>query len=272
LRALGVHAAYHSEMAQRSQIALLAKAYHNDTEKSRYELLYKRHLKEARRVTPLLKYYGSERAVYMARMCMQIHGGVGYTKEYQAEQLLRDALVLPIYEGTSQIQSLMATKDVLLNILKNPKDLVQGIAQAKWRTLSARDPLDKKVAKLQALCLGAQQTLLTRMAAKKFRSLSNHKVVDWASKFFKEWDAKKDFSPALLHAERLTLLLTDAAISELLLEQATRFPERRELLERFLEKAIPRAEYNSSLIATTGDRLLDTLDDTPAQLGEKQVG
>jgi hypothetical protein len=272
LRALGVHAAYHSEMAQRSQIALLAKAYRDDTEKSRYELLYKRHLKEARRVTPLLKYYGSERAVYMARMCMQIHGGVGYTKEYQAEQLLRDALVLPIYEGTSQIQSLMATKDVLLNILKNPKDLVQGIAQAKWRMLSARDPLDKKVAKLQALCLGAQQTLLTRMAAKKFRSLSNHKVSDWASKFFKEWDAKKDFSPALLHAERLTLLLTDAAISELLLEQANRFPERRELLECFLEKAISRAEYNSTLIATTGDRLLDSLDDSPAQLEEKQVG
>ena len=166
----------------------------------------------------------------------------------------------------------MATKDVLLGILKNPKDLVQGIAQAKWRTLSARDPLEKKVAKLQALCLGAQQTLLTRMAAKKFRSLSNHKMSDWASKFFKEWDAKKDFSPALLHAERLTLLLTDATISELLLEQANAYPERRELLECFLEKALPRAEYNSSLIANTGDRLLDKLNDAPAQLEQKQVG
>jgi hypothetical protein len=48
----------------------------------------------------------------------------------------------------------------------------------------------------------------------------------------------------LLHAERLTLLLTDATISELLLEQANAFPERRELLECFLEKALPRAEYN----------------------------
>lgn len=272
LRALAVHSAYHCEMAQRSQIALLAKAYRTDEEKSRYDLLFKRHLKEARRVTPLLKYYGSERAVYWSRMCMQIHGGVGYTKEYKAEQLLRDALVLPIYEGTSQIQALMATKDVLLGILKNPKELVQKIAQAKWRSLSARDPLEKKVAKLQAYSLGAQQTLLTRMAAKKFRSLSHHKMGEWMSKFFKEWDAKKDFSPALLHAERLTDLLSDATIAELLLEQAVRFPERRYILERYLEKALPRAEYKSNLIANTGDRLLEKLDDAPAQLEQKQVG
>jgi hypothetical protein len=41
----------------------------------------------------------------MARRNIQIHGGVGYTTEYGAEKLLRDALVMPIYEGTSQIQS-----------------------------------------------------------------------------------------------------------------------------------------------------------------------
>ena len=58
----------------------------------------------------------------------------------------------------------------------------------------------------------------------------------------------------------------------MLLEQANSYPERRELLERFLEKALPRAEYNSSLIANTGDRLLDQLNDAPAQLEQKQVG
>ena len=56
----------------------------------------------------------AEKAVEIARRNMQIHGGVGYTQEYGAEKLLRDALVLPVYEGTSQIQSLMAMKDTLL--------------------------------------------------------------------------------------------------------------------------------------------------------------
>ena len=143
----------------------------------------------------------------------------------------------------------MATKDVLLGILKNPKDLVQGIAQ-EWRTLSARDPLDKKVA-VAITVFGCATDFLTRMATKKFRSLVSIECLTGPASF-KEWDAKKDFSPALLHAERLTLLLTDSTIAELS-EQANAYPERRELLEQFLEKALPQAEYNSP-IANAGDR------------------
>ena len=72
-------------------------------------------------MTPLIKYFGAEKAVEIARRCVQIHGGVGYTRDYGAEKLLRDAMVLPIYEGTSQIQALMATKDALVGVLRNPQ-------------------------------------------------------------------------------------------------------------------------------------------------------
>jgi hypothetical protein len=65
---------------------------------------------------------------------VQIHGGSGYIKEYGAEKLLRDALVMPIYEGTSQIQSLMAMKDTLGGIMKNPQAFVTRVAQARWRS------------------------------------------------------------------------------------------------------------------------------------------
>ena len=68
----------------------------------------------------------TEKAVEIARRNMQIHGGVGYTKEFGAEKLLRDALVLPVYEGTSQIQSLMAMKDTLLGIIKRPQAFVDA--------------------------------------------------------------------------------------------------------------------------------------------------
>ena len=60
-------------------------------------------------------------------------------KDFGAEKLLRDALVMPIYEGTSQIQALMAMKDTLGGILKNPQRFVRRGAQARWRALSARD-------------------------------------------------------------------------------------------------------------------------------------
>jgi hypothetical protein len=60
---------------------------------------------------------------------------------------LRDALVMPIYEGTSQIQSLMAMKDTLGVILKNPQGFVRRLSQARWRSLSASDPLQKRLAR-----------------------------------------------------------------------------------------------------------------------------
>ena len=74
----------------------------------------------------------------MARRCIQIHGGNGYMRDYGAEKLLRDALVMPIYEGTSQIQALMAMKDTLGGILKNPQEFVRRVAQARVRAVSSR--------------------------------------------------------------------------------------------------------------------------------------
>jgi acyl-CoA dehydrogenase len=44
---------------------------------------------------------------------VQIFGGNGYTKEYPVEKLMRDAKILQIYEGTSQIQRMVIAKTVL---------------------------------------------------------------------------------------------------------------------------------------------------------------
>ena len=65
----------------------------------------------------------------------------------------------------------------------------------------------------------------------------------------------------MLHAERLTLLLADEVICEILLEQAKQHPERREVLERYLERAEPRCRYLHERITKTGGRLLATLAD-----------
>ena len=44
---------------------------------------------------------------------MQIFGGNGYMKEYPVEKLMRDAKLLQIYEGTSQIQRMVIARNVL---------------------------------------------------------------------------------------------------------------------------------------------------------------
>lgn len=254
IRAMAVEAAYHEELAQKYKIQ--AAACEDADEIERANKLYKKHQWKARLITPLLKYQAAEKAVEMAQTAIQILGGVGYTQEYGAEKLLRDAMVMPIYEGTSQIQALMAMKDSMSYIMKNPQAFVKRVAQARWRSVSERDPLARRVAKLESLALSAQQYLVTKTAVDKFKSLGNVPIFDWPRELTKEWDPKHDFAYAMLHAERLSRLLIDLTVCELLYTQQREYPERRELLERYLERAEPRCRYFYEEIMTTGDRLI----------------
>jgi hypothetical protein len=195
----------------------------------------------------------------MARRCLQIHGGVGYTTEYGAEKLLRDALVMPIYEGTSQIQSLMAMKDTLGGVMKRPREFVRRSANARVRALGSRDALEKRVARLVVLESDAVRTLLVRTAGDKLRSVREQPVTEWAGSLAKNWNPKRDFAFAMLHAERLTRILSDVMIAEVLLDQRQKDPSREALLEAWLERAEPRCRYLYDEIQSRGQRLLDEL-------------
>ncbi|GAA4674599.1 acyl-CoA dehydrogenase family protein [Nocardioides nanhaiensis] len=53
------------------------------------------------------KLFASEAAVRAANNCIQVHGGAGYVDDYPAEKFLRDARVMTLYEGTTQVQKLL---------------------------------------------------------------------------------------------------------------------------------------------------------------------
>ena len=59
------------------------------------------------------KYYSSEVAVRCGNEAVQIMGGYGYTKEYPAEKFLRDSKLMTIGEGTSEIQKLVISREIL---------------------------------------------------------------------------------------------------------------------------------------------------------------
>lgn len=259
IRALAMHAAWHEEIATKLELARDNMPELAPVPPGELDAEIAKHKAAARRATPLLKYLAGEKAVEMAKRCIQIHGGNGYIKEYGAEKLLRDAMVLPIYEGTSQIQSLMAMKDALGLVMKSPQSFVRDLAQARWRSLSARDPLDRRVAKLQVLSYDAIQYLLRKTAADKVRSLSDKPVSQWTEAFMHDWNPKRDFAWAMLHAERLTRLLADVQIAEILFAQANKDKSRRELCRRWLDRAEPRDRFLLDEITTTGGRLLDRL-------------
>jgi alkylation response protein AidB-like acyl-CoA dehydrogenase len=59
------------------------------------------------------KYYASEVSVKCGNEAVQIMGGYGYTKEYPAEKFLRDSKLMTIGEGTSEIQKLVISREIL---------------------------------------------------------------------------------------------------------------------------------------------------------------
>jgi alkylation response protein AidB-like acyl-CoA dehydrogenase len=61
----------------------------------------------------MAKLFASEAANKIAYLALQIHGGYGYSKEFTVEQLYRDARVLTLYEGTSEIQRLVISRQLL---------------------------------------------------------------------------------------------------------------------------------------------------------------
>ena len=73
---------------------------------------YKSCQKLADALTPVLKMLSSEFANQNAYDCIQIHGGSGFMKDYACERLYRDARILSIYEGTSQLQVVAAIRHI----------------------------------------------------------------------------------------------------------------------------------------------------------------
>jgi 3-(methylthio)propanoyl-CoA dehydrogenase len=268
LRALGMAAVVAEETQVR--LELKERLAGSDVIDAEARRAIKRAKRRVRHFTPLLKYLAAEKAVWIARTGMQIHGGNGYTKDYDAERYVRESLGLPVYEGTSQIQALMVLKDNIGAAAKDPQTFLRRRAAAKLRAVRATDPLERAVWDLESAAYSAQQHLLWRAAKDKLSVAMKGPLGDVLQRLTESWDPKRDFAHGMLHAERLTQILGDAAIARVLWEQARDFPERRELAERWVERAAPRVRYNLDLIHSTGDRLLAGLEASDAAAEEQR--
>ena len=93
--------------------------------------------------TPLVKLFSSEYANQLAYDAIQIHGGSGFMKDYPCERLYRDARIMNIYEGTSQLQVVAAinavTKGTFLEQIR------------RYEAETYAEPVQPVVAKLREL-------------------------------------------------------------------------------------------------------------------------
>jgi alkylation response protein AidB-like acyl-CoA dehydrogenase len=72
--------------------------------------------KEVIKYAAMAKLFSSEAAMKITTEAIQIHGGYGYIKEYDVERFFRDAKILTIGEGTSEIQRIIIAREILNNI------------------------------------------------------------------------------------------------------------------------------------------------------------
>ncbi|MBR7169352.1 MAG: acyl-CoA dehydrogenase family protein [Alistipes sp.] len=144
--------------------------------------------------TPLLKLFASEYANQLAYDAIQIHGGSGFMQDYPCERIYRDARIMSIYEGTSQLQVVAAINGVTKGTFLEQIE--------RYATAAYSEPMQSQVASLQRLT-EQLRTMIERV-----------ETLDKACAGYKE-----------LHARRLVESVGYIVMGYLLVRQASLHPE-----------------------------------------------
>ncbi len=209
-----------------------------------------------RELTPLVKWHGAEEVIRVCRLALQIHGGYGVIKEYDVERLMRDSLILPIYEGTSQIQALMATKDLLKAALAKPTSLAGGTISPSLAAASFPGEIGSLYREARSNFNASVRSLLYDLL-KRGGLKRGGKQGLWSMAQGKPDIREEDTQYILLHAERLTAMLAHLHAARLLAQQAQRFPGRSPVALRAMRRAASVAADGARAVKS-GDR--STLD------------
>jgi 3-(methylthio)propanoyl-CoA dehydrogenase len=191
--------------------------------------------------TPLTKWFGSERTLWITRSAVQVHGGYGVVQDYDVERHYRNALILPIYEGTSQIQCLMSLKDQVRWALEKP-----------WRALtgpvSVEAPQDTLGDALQEMAYEYNRAF--RYVLRQSAGLG---ALVLAAMGRVSEPAREDMGYALLSADRLGLMLAHTRAAEALCALAGASRRHRGLAERFVHRSLPLLRMHADIVCS-GDR------------------
>ena len=143
-------------------------------------------------LTPLAKAFSTEYANQTAYDCIQVHGGSGFMRDYPCERLYRDARIMNIYEGTTQLQVVAAIRHVTTGTYMN---LIKEYAAGTY-----------------APELAEQVKKLEEMTAKFEHALEAVKALN-------------DPDYVTFHARRLVEMAGHVILGYLLVYDATRAPE-----------------------------------------------
>ncbi len=180
---------------------------------------FKLYTKIAAVLTPMTKAFTTEMVNRVCYKGIQIHGGTGYMKDFNAERFYRDARITNIYEGTTQLQHVAAIGGIVQRVL---------------------DPLMDEFASLPFE--GKLKRLLSHVNEMRKKQQS-------AVQFVAD---KKDSTYYDLVTEHLVSMETYIFVSYLMLRDALKDSEREILAERYVLDAIPEFD-KSYAVVTSGD-------------------
>jgi hypothetical protein len=183
----------------------------------------KRYSRLSNMFTPMVKAYTTEMANKVAYDTIQIHGGTGFMREFDAERHYRDARITNIYEGTTQLQVVAAIGGVTTGTAISIMDEYES------EDFSHAPELHKQLHKAR---LNFEKTLVG----------------------IKEVDTP-DFMT--FHSRRVVEMATDVIIGYLLLRDAAHSERKKKVAAMFIEKMLPRVQASVSYILEGESILLE---------------
>lgn len=220
-------------------------------EKSGDESAIKKWKKRYRRLTPLCKYYCCEKAVTITKNALQIFGGYGVCREYPVERLWRESIIYPIYEGTSQIQSLMVLKDTLKDVAQHAPGFLGSLAGAWAESKVTKDPVKSSLLRGRNELNQAIKHILLSIIKDKFKSDIEGLKQTKIQQFIKEYslnlmNEKTDLTFPFLSAERLTRISADYYALKCLADNSRNDPNRAGWVLDFANLCIPRMKMENT--------------------------
>ncbi len=109
--------AFGKKLAEHQAIQFKLAEMATEIEAARWMVLHAAYLKDQKKdfvkAAAMAKLYASQIAQDVTTEAVQIHGGYGYVKEFHVERLMRDAKITQIYEGTTEIQKMVISRELL---------------------------------------------------------------------------------------------------------------------------------------------------------------
>ena len=196
--------------------------------------------KWVRRRTPIVKAYGAETYTLLSQRAIQALGGYGFIEEYDAARLHRDSFAPLLYEGTTQIQALMAMKDLMKFIMRSPTKYFTALVNANpvanfFGASSEQEPAFNNIQY-------DFKKSFVKLLIKTLKPGTDTSDPAETRKFFdaKRWLKEENVEKLMVHAETILQALSYIETLRVLMKHANQDENRADLFKRYHDLVLPR--------------------------------